>query len=208
MCCTRLAENTGRKKSLFWHHRTTLSGCIFAAEACIDNRKKNLSNIDTSPTCPDNMVNFGLLTPEICWRVWGTPANFNGFHVLATLLHGTLVVSVSQLCGVEQRASPIFGRVTITLGIGPHSSFILILFSLLLWFLVSSWCLASHIRVATHPWLSLNLQLKFWGLESAWKWPRCLKVLKKSLNSLTATNFCWCIFSWNWFDSVLLVAPI
>jgi len=33
-------ENTGRKKSSFWHHRTTLSGCIFAAEACIDNRKK------------------------------------------------------------------------------------------------------------------------------------------------------------------------
>jgi len=42
MCCTQLPENTGRKKSTFWHHRTTLSGCIFAAEACIDNRKKKL----------------------------------------------------------------------------------------------------------------------------------------------------------------------
>jgi len=42
------------------------------------------------------MVNFGLLTAEICWRVWGTPANFNRFHVLAALLHGTLVVGVSQ----------------------------------------------------------------------------------------------------------------
>jgi len=50
-----------------------LSGCIFAAEACIDNRKKNLLNIDTFPTCPHNMVNFGLLTAEICWRVWDTP---------------------------------------------------------------------------------------------------------------------------------------
>ena len=40
MCCMRLAENTGRKKSPFWHHRTTLSGCIFVAKACIDNRKK------------------------------------------------------------------------------------------------------------------------------------------------------------------------
>ena len=40
MCCTRLAANTGRKKSPFWHHCTTLSGCIFAAEACIDNWKK------------------------------------------------------------------------------------------------------------------------------------------------------------------------
>ena len=40
MCFTRLAENTGRKKSPFWHHRTTLSGCIFEAEKRIDNRKK------------------------------------------------------------------------------------------------------------------------------------------------------------------------
>ena len=79
MCGTRLAANTGRKKSPFWHHRTTLSGCIFVAKACIDNRKKNLLNIDTSSTCPHNTVNFGLLTAEICWRVWGTPANFNGF---------------------------------------------------------------------------------------------------------------------------------
>jgi len=40
MCCTRLAENTGRKKSSFRHHRTTLSGCIFAVKAYIDNRRK------------------------------------------------------------------------------------------------------------------------------------------------------------------------
>jgi len=32
------------------------------------------------------MVNFGPLAAEICWRVWGTPANFNGFRVLAALL--------------------------------------------------------------------------------------------------------------------------
>ena len=95
MCCTRLAEDTGRKKSPFWYHRTTLSRCIFAVEACIENRKTML-NTDTSSTCPDNMVNFGLLTAEICWRVWGTPANFNGFRVLAASLHGTLVVGVSQ----------------------------------------------------------------------------------------------------------------
>jgi len=40
MCCARLAENTWRKKSPFWHHRTSLSGCIFAGETCIDNWKK------------------------------------------------------------------------------------------------------------------------------------------------------------------------
>ena len=40
--CTRLAENTGRKKSPSKHHRTTLSGFIFAIKARIDNRKKKL----------------------------------------------------------------------------------------------------------------------------------------------------------------------
>ena len=73
-----------------------------------------LVHTNTSSTCPHNMVNFGLLTAEICWRVWGTPANFNDFRVLAALLHSTLVV------GVEQRAPPIFDRVAMALGIGPH----------------------------------------------------------------------------------------
>jgi len=38
------------------------------------------------------MVNFGPLTAEIRSEVWGTPANFNFFRVLAALLHSTLVV--------------------------------------------------------------------------------------------------------------------
>jgi len=85
-----------RQKSPPRHHRTTLSGYIFGTKACIVNWKKNLLNSNISSTCPDNMVNFGLLTAEIRWRVWGTPANFSGFRVLAALLHGTLVVGVSQ----------------------------------------------------------------------------------------------------------------
>ena len=96
MRCTRLAANTGRKKSPSRDHRTTLSGYVFGTKAFIDNRKKNLLNSNTSSTCLDNMVNFSLLTAEICWRVWGTHANFSGFHVLAVLLHVTLVVGVSQ----------------------------------------------------------------------------------------------------------------
>jgi len=91
--------------------------------------EKNLLNSNTSSTCLANMVNFGLLTTEICWRVWGAPANFNGFRVLAALLHGTLVVGVSQTCGAEQRAPPIFDRAAITLGIGPHSSLLFLLSS-------------------------------------------------------------------------------
>jgi len=42
------------------------------------------------------MLNFSLLMAEICWRVWGTPANFNGFRVLTAFLHRNLVVGVSQ----------------------------------------------------------------------------------------------------------------
>ena len=45
------------------------------------------------------MVNFGLLTADICWQVWGTPANFNGFRVLAALLRGSQVVGVSKTLG-------------------------------------------------------------------------------------------------------------
>ena len=39
-----------------------------------------------SSTCSRNMVDFGPLAAEICSLVWGIPANFNGFRVLASLL--------------------------------------------------------------------------------------------------------------------------
>jgi len=42
------------------------------------------------------MVNFSPLAAEIGPVVWGTPANFNGFRVLAALLHGNSAVGVSQ----------------------------------------------------------------------------------------------------------------
>jgi len=42
------------------------------------------------------MVNFGPLAVELDPVVWGTPANFNGFRVLAALLHGSPVLGVSQ----------------------------------------------------------------------------------------------------------------
>jgi len=58
--------------------------------------EKKLLNINTSSTCPHNMVNFGPLTAEIYCQIWGTPANFTGFRVTAALLHGIVVVGVSQ----------------------------------------------------------------------------------------------------------------
>jgi len=42
------------------------------------------------------MVNFGPLAAEIVSLVWGIPANFNGFRVLAALLYGIPLLGVSQ----------------------------------------------------------------------------------------------------------------
>ena len=39
---------------------------------------------------------LGPLAAEIGWRVWGTPANFNGFRVLVSLLQRRRSTEVSQ----------------------------------------------------------------------------------------------------------------
>jgi len=44
----------------------------------------------------NNMVNFDPLAAEIGLPVWGIPANFNGFRVLAALLHGSQVLGVTR----------------------------------------------------------------------------------------------------------------
>jgi len=49
--------------------------------------EKSPLNSNISSTCSHNMVNFSPHTAVISWRVWGTPANFNGFRVLASLLY-------------------------------------------------------------------------------------------------------------------------
>ena len=80
-----------RQKSSPGHHRTTLSGDIFATKARIDNLKKNLLSSNMSSRYLHNIVNFGSLVANI-----GLPTNFTGFRDLAALLHGSQVVSISQ----------------------------------------------------------------------------------------------------------------
>ena len=69
MCCTQLAWNTGckndAKKSPSAHHRTILSGCIFAIKAHIDNRKKPVKQQYLLHMSSRYMANFGPLTAEI-----------------------------------------------------------------------------------------------------------------------------------------------
>jgi len=62
---------------------------------------------------------------------------------LAALLRGSQVVSVSQTLRVEQRVPPMFGRATIRLGIGPHSS-ICIVFCICMYFVTVCAC---HIEI-------------------------------------------------------------
>jgi len=100
MFCTWLAGNTGRKNDAKNRHLGTIAQLCDAESS----RLRHVSTIGKKicfqqhlpSTCPHNMANFGPLAAEIGSGLWGTPANFNGFRVLAALLHGTLVVGVSQ----------------------------------------------------------------------------------------------------------------
>jgi len=113
------------KKSLYGHHRTTLSGYIFATKARIDNRK-NLLSSNISFTCSHNTVNFGTLAAEIGPVVWGTLQISTCFASWQRYWTALQYWATAKLCGVDQRSPPIFGRAAITLGIDPHSSFILL----------------------------------------------------------------------------------
>ena len=125
MCCTRLAGNTEPKNGAKNRHLRTIAQLCQA----IYLQLRHISTIGKKLVKQQyllHMSSHGPLVAEIDPVIWGIPANFNGFCVLAALLRGTPVLSVSQkLCGVEQRAPAVFGRAAITLGIGPHSSFIL-----------------------------------------------------------------------------------
>jgi len=64
-------------------------------QASIDNRKKTVKQ----QYLPHMSLQYGELRPTSGWdrftSLWH-PAHFIGFRVLAALLHGTLVVGVTQ----------------------------------------------------------------------------------------------------------------
>ena len=104
------------KNSPSGHHRTTLSGYIFANKARIDNRK-NLLNSNISPTCLYNMANFGPLAAETSSLVWGTPVNFNGFSersLFAVARPSVVCLSVTLVRPTQ--AVKIFGNISTALG--------------------------------------------------------------------------------------------
>jgi len=95
---------------------------IFVTKVRIDNRKKLVKQQFVLQMC----LQYGEHRPT------------NGWHLLASLGHPSKFQQVSRFgsvtarhsssgrqsnCGVEQRASPIFARAAITLGIGPRFIF-------------------------------------------------------------------------------------
>jgi len=85
MYCTRLAENTESKNSPPAYH--------INAELCqaISSHLRHALTIAKKLVKQQYLIHmssqYGELTAEIGWRVWGNPANFNGFRVLPSLLH-------------------------------------------------------------------------------------------------------------------------
>ena len=95
----RLTENTGRKKSCpkspSGHHRTTLSGYIFATKAHIDNRKKLVKH----QYLLHMSSQYGKLRPTNGWHQLtslGHPCKFQLVSHLGSITAGHLVVGVSH----------------------------------------------------------------------------------------------------------------
>ena len=76
------------QKITTWAPSHTFVGPYLRNRGMYRQSEKNLLSGNISSTCPHNMVNFGPLVAEILSLVWGTPANFNGFRILAALLNG------------------------------------------------------------------------------------------------------------------------
>ena len=99
MCCTQLAEHTGCKNQAKNCHLHTIAQLCRA----ISSQLRHVSTIGKKFVKLQYLLHmssqYGELCPlmaEISWQVWGTPANFNGFCVLASLLYRHRSTEVNQ----------------------------------------------------------------------------------------------------------------
>jgi len=92
MCCTPLADNTGRKKSPFAHHRTILLGYIFATKARIDNGENllssKISSINMSSQCGERQPTNG-------WDRFGSLEHPSKFQWVSLLSFATAPTSLN-----------------------------------------------------------------------------------------------------------------
>jgi len=66
------------------------------------------------------MVNFSPLAAETGLPVWGTPANFNGFRVLPSLLHRRRSTEVNQNLQMFGRLMGWYTIYTFSGGLAPN----------------------------------------------------------------------------------------
>jgi len=96
----RLAENTGRKNYAKNRHLCTITQLCWAISSQLSHLLtigKNLLNSNISSRSRYNMANFGPLTAEIGSGVWSTPAHFNRFRVMASLLQRGRSTDINQI---------------------------------------------------------------------------------------------------------------
>ena len=89
MCCMQLAENTGGKNDAKNRHLCNIEQLCRAVSLQLRHLLtigKELVKQQYVLLMSPQYGELGSLTSEIGSRVWGTPANFNGFRVLPSLL--------------------------------------------------------------------------------------------------------------------------
>jgi len=125
-CCTRLAKKYRTQKPAKIRHLGTIAqlcrAIIFATKARIYSRKKLAKQqylLHTSSQYGERRLTNG------CDRFTslGHPCKFQRVSRPGSVTARHSYWASANFCGVEQRAPPILGRATITLGIGPHSSY-------------------------------------------------------------------------------------
>ena len=101
----------GRKKSPKNRHPGTITQLCHTISSQLRHKStigKSLLSSNISSTCPHNMVNFGPLAADIGPVVWGTPANFNCFRILASILQRRRSTEANQTL---HDVRPLPGRV-------------------------------------------------------------------------------------------------
>ena len=99
MFCTRLARNAGPKKSQKNRHLGTIAQLCRAISSQLRHVSTTRKELVKQKCLPHMFLQYGELRPTNGWDLIGSLGHlskFNGFHILAALLHNTLVVGVSQ----------------------------------------------------------------------------------------------------------------
>jgi len=94
-----LAENIGRKNDIKIRHLCTIAQLCQAVPSQLRHISIIGKKLVEQQNIPHMSLQYGELRPTSGWDRLGSlghPAHFNGFRVLAALVHGTLVVGISK----------------------------------------------------------------------------------------------------------------